>query len=68
MSPGVALAVVSTVGYFGFLVGPPLIGLVAEVSSLRVSFTLVAAVGAAISVLASRRAPVVAAQSSRQVA
>ncbi|WP_236704833.1 hypothetical protein [Hymenobacter sp. AT01-02] len=43
VSPGVALAMVSTIGYLGFLLGPPLIGLVAEVSSLRVSFALVAA-------------------------
>lgn len=58
VSPGVALAMVSTIGYLGFLLGPPLIGLVAEVSSLRVSFGLVAGLGAAIGVLAARRVPV----------
>ncbi|GAB2787164.1 MFS family permease [Hymenobacter luteus] len=57
VSPGVALAMVSSIGYLGFLLGPPLIGLVAEVSSLRVSFGLVAGLGAAIGVLAARATP-----------
>jgi len=34
-APGPALAAVSTFGYTGFLVGPPLIGLVAELVGLR---------------------------------
>ena len=34
-SPGPAIATVSTFGYAGFLAGPPLIGLVAEGTSLR---------------------------------
>ncbi|UPL47721.1 MFS transporter [Hymenobacter sublimis] len=54
VSPGVALATVSSIGYLGFLLGPPLIGLVAEVLSLRVSFALVAGLGAAIGLLAAR--------------
>lgn len=45
LSPGIALAVVSTIGYFGFLLGPPVIGFVAEALSLRASFALVALVG-----------------------
>ncbi|WP_257883333.1 MFS transporter [Hymenobacter sp. DG01] len=55
VSPGVALAMVSSIGYLGFLLGPPLIGLVAEGSSLRVSFALVAGLGAAIGLLAASR-------------
>ena len=39
-SPGVAIASVSTVSYFGFLFGPPLIGYVAEAANLRWSFTM----------------------------
>jgi MFS family permease len=35
MSAGSAIAAVATVGYFGFLVGPPTIGLAAERLSLR---------------------------------
>ncbi|MBX0289299.1 MFS transporter [Hymenobacter sp. HSC-4F20] len=65
VSPGVALAMVSTIGYLGFLLGPPLIGLVAEVSSLRVSFALVAGLGAAIGILAALPAP---ARQAKQVA
>src|SRR5690606_10043229 len=33
LNPGVALAAVSTLGFLGFLIGPPLIGLVAGASS-----------------------------------
>ena len=52
LSPGAALALVTTIGFFGFLIGPPLIGFLAEWSSLRVSFTLVALIGVGIGVLA----------------
>jgi len=45
VSPGIALASVSSVGFLGFLVGPPLIGIVAGVSSLRVSFFIIALIG-----------------------
>ncbi len=41
-SPGVGIAAVSTAGYMGFLAGPPLIGFVAEISSLSISFLLLA--------------------------
>ena len=37
---GPALAAVATTGYFGFLVGPPLIGLVAEITSLSAALGL----------------------------
>jgi len=45
MSPGVAIAAVSTVGYLGFLFGPPFIGFIAQASSLRVSLALIAVMG-----------------------
>ncbi|WP_017730507.1 MFS transporter [Nafulsella turpanensis] len=48
---GIALATVSTIGYFGFLSGPPLIGFIADLLSLRASFTLVALVGLAITAI-----------------
>ena len=54
LSPGVAIATVSTIGYLGFLVGPPFIGFIAQVSSLRVSLGLVAVLGSLISVMATR--------------
>jgi MFS family permease len=41
MSPGAAIAAVSTVGYFGFLVGPPLIGFSAELLTLRGALSVV---------------------------
>jgi MFS family permease len=42
LAPGIGIAAVSTTGYFGFLAGPPLIGLVAEVSGLPIGLGLVA--------------------------
>lgn len=52
--PGMALATVSTIGYMGFLFGPPLIGFVAQATSLGVAFTLIAVMGAAIAVMSTR--------------
>lgn len=54
-SPGVALAMVSTISFFGFLIGPPVIGYIAELSSLKTSFTLVALAGLGIVGLSSVR-------------
>ena len=54
MSAGMALAAVSTIGFFGFLLGPPVIGFVAGATSLRVSFALIAAMGLCVSAVASR--------------
>ena len=42
LPPGVAIAAVSTVGFLGFLIGPPLIGFIAEALNLRWSFALIA--------------------------
>ncbi|AHM60890.1 arabinose efflux permease family protein [Flammeovirgaceae bacterium 311] len=50
-SPGIALAMVATLGYFGFLLGPPLIGFIADLLSLRASFALVALVGLTITII-----------------
>jgi MFS family permease len=52
MSAGIAIALVSSIGYFGFLFGPPLIGFVAETFNLKVSFAFIACMGAIIGVLA----------------
>jgi len=54
MSTSMALAAVSTIGYFGFLFGPPLIGFIAAASDLRWSFALIACMGLGISLLARR--------------
>ncbi|HVX51699.1 MAG TPA: MFS transporter [Chitinophagaceae bacterium] len=45
MAPGMALAAVSSIGFIGFLMGPPLIGFVAQLSSLRISFTIISVLG-----------------------
>jgi Na+/melibiose symporter-like transporter len=47
---GTALAAVATTGYFGFLAGPPVIGLAAEVSGLRMALGIVSALCAFITV------------------
>jgi fucose permease len=47
---GTALAAVATTGYFGFLAGPPLIGVAAEFSGLRVALGIVSALCALITV------------------
>jgi Na+/melibiose symporter-like transporter len=39
--PGIALAAVASTGYFGFLAGPPLIGLTAELTNLTIGLGLV---------------------------
>lgn len=51
MPPSLAIAAVSSIGFFGFLIAPPLIGLIAHHSSLRVSFMMIACVGAMLTVL-----------------
>ncbi|MGI4741827.1 MAG: MFS transporter [Janthinobacterium lividum] len=45
LSSGAAIAGVSTVGYFGFLMVPPLVGFIAEAANLRWSFGLMALFG-----------------------
>mgnify|MGYP000541272247 CR=1 FL=1 len=45
MIPSMALASVSTIGFLGFLMGPPVIGHIAHASSLRWSFSLIALIG-----------------------
>lgn len=54
-SPSVALALVSTISFFGFLIGPPLIGFIADLFDLKVSFILVAFSGIGIFILSSIR-------------
>ncbi len=54
MPASTALAAVSTIGFLGFLVGPPLIGLIAQATNLRWAFTLVALLGFGTTLLAGR--------------
>ncbi len=52
--PGIALASVSSISFLGFLIGPPVIGFIAEVSNLRYSFILIALLGLSITFMVSR--------------
>ncbi|MBO6508348.1 MAG: MFS transporter, partial [Roseibium sp.] len=52
LSKGVALASVATLGYGAFLIGPPLLGFVGELFSLRASFVVVAVLTLALPLLA----------------
>jgi MFS family permease len=50
----VALAMVTTVGYSGFLIGPPVIGFIADAQTLRVALTVVAVLFIVMTVLGIR--------------
>jgi MFS family permease len=54
LSPPVAIATVTTVGYLGSFTGPPLIGALAELSSLSAALGLLIAVALAAGLLARR--------------
>ena len=54
MAPSAALAAVSSVGFTGFLLGPPIIGFVAQEIGLRQALVIVAILGFAIWLLAFR--------------
>ncbi|MEJ1238126.1 MFS transporter [Chryseolinea sp. T2] len=54
LSPGMALAAVSTISFFGFLLGPPVIGFIAEAANLRYSYGLIAVLGLCTALLAGR--------------
>jgi MFS family permease len=52
--PGIALATVSSVSFLGFLMGPPLIGFIAEAAGLRYSFAVIGVFGIGITLFVSR--------------
>jgi len=52
ISSGMAIATVATIGFFGFLAGPPFIGYIADLSSLRVSFACMAFMGLVVTFMA----------------
>jgi len=54
MVPGVALAAVSSISFLGFLIGPPIIGFIAQLSNLRWSFALIALLGLGTTLLAEK--------------
>jgi MFS family permease len=54
VSPGMALAMVASVSYFGFLMGPPLIGYISEMLNLRYSYAIIGCFGLLVAVLAAK--------------
>lgn len=48
MSPSAALAAVSSISFLGFLIGPPLIGIIAGSFGLQMSFSVIGAIGLSI--------------------
>lgn len=54
MSAGVALTAVSTIGFSGFLIGPPLIGFIAGIATLKASFLLIACMGLSVSIISGK--------------
>jgi MFS family permease len=52
MSAGMALAAVSSIGFLGFFIGPPLIGFIAEAFGLQWSFGMIALLGFGTTILA----------------
>lgn len=56
MAPGTGIAAMASVGYFGFLAGPPTIGFVAELAGLRSALFLIVLASVAIALLAGSAA------------
>jgi MFS family permease len=54
MSPGVALAAVSSIGFAGFFIGPPIIGFIAKLATLRASFIFVGIMALGVIILSTR--------------
>jgi MFS family permease len=54
VAPSRAIASVATVGSFGFLIGPPLIGFMAEFTNLRIALALLIPLCVVIAILAGR--------------
>lgn len=54
VSPGMALAMVSGVSYFGFLLGPPLIGYISALANLRYSYAVIGCFGILIALLVTK--------------
>ncbi len=54
VSPSMALAMVASVSYFGFLMGPPLIGYISEMLNLQYSYAIIGCFGLLVAVLAAK--------------
>jgi MFS family permease len=54
VASGIAIATVSGIGFFGFLMGPPLIGYIAQLAGLQYSFAVIAVLGIGITLMINR--------------
>ena len=54
VAPGIAIAMVSSVSYLGFLMGPPLIGYISVLSSLQYSYAVIGVFGLLVSLLVGK--------------
>ncbi|HEX3167021.1 MAG TPA: MFS transporter [Chitinophagaceae bacterium] len=54
VASGIAIATVSGIGFFGFLIGPPLIGYIAQLAGFQYSFAVIAVLGLGITLLINR--------------
>ena len=54
MPPSAALAAISSISYLGFLLGPPVIGYISELTNLRISYAFIAIFGLMISLMVTR--------------
>ncbi len=54
MHPGLAIASVGSISFMGILIGPPIIGFIAQASSLRLSFAVIAIMGLTTTVISSK--------------
>ncbi len=45
LPPAIAIAAVSTIGFIGLLIGPPMIGFIAGITSLKISFIILSFLG-----------------------
>ena len=57
VTPGVGIAAASTMGYFGFLIAPPIIGGLAELTSLPLALGLLVVLSLVMAALAPRVRP-----------
>lgn len=54
VAPGIALTTVASVSFLGFLMGPPMIGYIAELTNLQYSFAFIGLFGFIITILVSK--------------
>ncbi|MDN3587894.1 MFS transporter [Pedobacter aquatilis] len=54
VAPGIAIAMVSSVSYLGFLMGPPLIGYISALSSLQYSYAVIGIFGLLVSFIVGK--------------